>query len=276
MVFPVTTVPNRTRLSGLEFEEWPAWVIARGASDRLRLPTIGFGLTIRLSLPTSCCRSPLSQCVPHSVSAPDGKATRLFAQRGIAVTATDPDAEMLAELRRHVPATVEIIQTSFEDYAPSRTYDLVYAAAAMHWTDPTDRWARVAALLEPGGTVASFGNPIRLADPTLEEALFDAQAPFLTMADLIPPGLPTASGTMQWPGDELSESEWFTDVQEITVTRRIAMTASDYIDQLSTVSAYLVLPASSQEQVWERTREVLPERVDVRADITAHLARRTG
>jgi hypothetical protein len=56
--------------------------------------------------------------------------------------------------------------------------------------------------------------------------------------------LPTASGTMQWPGDELSESEWFTDVQEITVNRRIAMTASDYIDQLSTVSAYLVLPAS--------------------------------
>jgi SAM-dependent methyltransferase len=210
------------------------------------------------------------------IGAGTGKATRLFAQRGIAVTATDPDAEMLAELVKRVPTTVKIVQASFEEFPLNRTYDLVYAAAAMHWTDPKDRWRRVAALLEPGGTFASFGNPIQLADPVLEEAMFAAQAPFLKMADLIPPNLPAADRTMQWPGMELTESEWFTDVEEITVRRRFAMTASAYIDQLSTVSAYVVLPASSQEQVWERIRQVLPERVDVLADTTAHLARRAG
>ena len=208
------------------------------------------------------------------IGAGTGKATRMFAQRGIAVTATDPDAQMLAELFKHVPETVEIVQTSFEGYPLGRTYDLVYAAAAMHWTDPKGRWARVAALLELGGTFATFGNPIQLADPALEEAVFEAQAPFLTTADLVPPGLPPTADAVQWPGTELGESEWFTDVQQVTVERRFAMTASDYIEQLATVSAYLVLPASIQAQLWERTRQVLPGCVDLRADVTAHLARR--
>ena len=37
------------------------------------------------------------------IGAGTGKATRVFARRGIAVTATEPDAAMLTELRKHVP-----------------------------------------------------------------------------------------------------------------------------------------------------------------------------
>ena len=44
------------------------------------------------------------------IGAGTGKATRVFADRGIAVTATDPDDAMLAELRKHVPATVVAVQ----------------------------------------------------------------------------------------------------------------------------------------------------------------------
>jgi len=54
----------------------------------------------------------------------------------------------------------------------------------------------------------------------------------------------------------------------------LTMTARGYVGQLSTVSAYLVLPASQQAQVYARIAQVLPERVDVTADITVHLARR--
>ena len=48
------------------------------------------------------------------IGAGTGKATRLFAQRGVAVTATEPDAAMLAELRRHVPANVETMQAMID------------------------------------------------------------------------------------------------------------------------------------------------------------------
>ncbi|MFF1409899.1 class I SAM-dependent methyltransferase [Streptomyces sp. NPDC058289] len=89
------------------------------------------------------------------IGAGTGKATRLFAAQGIAVTATDPDGAMLAELRRHVPASVRTVRASLEDLrAGRRRYGLVYAVAALHWTDPEGRWARVASLLEPAGVFA--------------------------------------------------------------------------------------------------------------------------
>src|SRR4051812_9371104 len=77
------------------------------------------------------------------------KATRLFAGHGIAVTATEPDAAMLAELRRHVPATVTAVRAAFEELPTGSSYGLVYAAAALHWTEPAGRWERMAGLVEP-------------------------------------------------------------------------------------------------------------------------------
>jgi SAM-dependent methyltransferase len=92
------------------------------------------------------------------IGAGTGKATRLFAQRGVTVTATEPDGAMLAELLKHVPANVKTVQAAFEDLRPGESYGLVYAAAALHWTNPEGRWSRMAALLEPGGVFASLAR----------------------------------------------------------------------------------------------------------------------
>ena len=59
------------------------------------------------------------------IGAGTGKATRLFARRGITVTATEPDGAMLAELRKHVPANVTTVQATFEDLRPGGRYGLV-------------------------------------------------------------------------------------------------------------------------------------------------------
>jgi SAM-dependent methyltransferase len=209
------------------------------------------------------------------IGAGTGKATRLFAQRGVTVTATEPDGAMLAELRRHVPAGVRTVQAAFEDLEPGETYGLVYAAAALHWTNPEGRWSRLAALLEPGGVFASFGGPVRLADPSVEEAVRAARAPFLESDEVpSPDGTPPADD-MQWPGTELQRSQWFAaDVQQSVIERRLTMSASDFIGHLSTVSAYLELPASEREQGYRQIAQVLPETVEIVADITVHLARR--
>jgi hypothetical protein len=79
---------------------------------------------------------------------------------------------------------------------------------------------------------------------------------------------------MQWPGTELRRSEWFGDVQQSVIERRLTMSARDYIGHLSTISAYLELPAPDQEQVYSRIMQVLPDTVEIAADITVHLARR--
>ena len=208
------------------------------------------------------------------IGAGTGKATRLFADRAVAVTATDPDGGMLAELRKHVPATVRTVQAAFEDLLPGERYGLVFAAAALHWTSPAGRWPKMAALLAPGGMFASFGGPIELADPAVAQEVRIARSEFLESDDLPSPDGTPEGAAMQWPGTELQQSAWFADVQQHVVERRLSMSAGDYVGHLSTVSAYLMLPGWQREQVFERIMGVLPETVDVNADITAHLARR--
>jgi SAM-dependent methyltransferase len=181
------------------------------------------------------------------IGAGTGKATRLFAQRGITVTATEPDGAMLAELRKHVPANVKAVQAAFEDLRPGESYGLVYAAAALHWTKPEDRWPRMAALLEPGGVFASFGGPARLADPAVEEAVRAARAPFLDSDEVASPDRTPPGHDMQWPGTELQRSGWFADVQQSVIVRRLTMSNRGYIGHLSTVSAYLDLPLVAVE-----------------------------
>ena len=207
------------------------------------------------------------------IGAGTGKATRVFAGRGIAVTATEPDAAMLVELRRHVPASVATVQGAFEDLPLTATYDLVFAAASLHWTDPAGRWSRVAALLNPEGMFASFGGQMFLADKAVEEAVRAARSPFLADDGVPSPDGTPADSPMQWPGSELVRSNRFTDVRQSTIERRTAMSALDYVGHLSTISAYLELPVPVRERVLDQVLGVLPERVTVVADLTLHVAR---
>jgi SAM-dependent methyltransferase len=208
------------------------------------------------------------------IGAGTGKATRVFAARGIAVTATDPDAAMLEELSRHVPENVVTLCAAFEELPVDTTYDLVFAAASLHWTEPEGRWARVAALLSDGGVFASFGGAVHLADPDVERAVDEARSPYLEED-----GFPSPDGTpedspMQWPGSELVRSDRFTDVRQSVIGRALTMSAREYVDHLSTISAYLQLPAPVREQALDVILTVLPRSVTLNADITLHLARR--
>lgn len=207
------------------------------------------------------------------IGAGTGKATREFAARGIAVTATDPDAAMLAELRKHVRPPVRTVQAAFEDLPLTQTYDLVFAAAALHWTEPVHRWTRMSALLNANGVFASFGGQLSLEDAEIENAVQAARSPLL--AD---DGVPSPDGTpedspMQWPGTELSRSGLFRDVRQVTIERRVTMPASEYVGHLSTVSAYLSLSDADRESVFERILSVIPQRVTLNGDLVLHLAR---
>ncbi|TDU91399.1 methyltransferase family protein [Kribbella voronezhensis] len=225
-----------------------------------------------LELVTAYAGMPIRNAL--EIGAGTGKATRLFAQAGIAVTATEPDAAMLAELRKHLPTNVTTAQAAFEDLPLDSAYDLVYSAAALHWTNPEGRWARMSALVRPGGVFASFGVPIQLADPALQDAARAARAPYLEDDGIPSPDGTPADRPMQWPGTELQQSEWFTDVQQSVIERRLTISAHDYIGQLSTVSAYVMLPPADRNEVFRRTLEILPETVELDAQIHLHLARR--
>ncbi|WP_265442626.1 class I SAM-dependent methyltransferase [Flexivirga meconopsidis] len=215
------------------------------------------------------------------IGAGTGKATRAFAGHGIAVTATDPDAAMLAELRRHVPETVTVRQATLEqleqldDPNQARGFDLIFAAAALHWTDQATRWSRIARLLSDTGVFASFGGPMDLADPDLDDAVAQITRPYLGGDHHIPaPDGTAADSAMQWPGSELLTVSGFIDIRQETIAREIPMSREDFIGHLGTISAYLQLTDDDRAAVFAQIGAVLPEQVALRADLIIHLARR--
>jgi SAM-dependent methyltransferase len=209
------------------------------------------------------------------IGAGTGKATRAFTSRGIAVTATEPDPAMLAELRRQVPAATPFHST-FEDLPTGTTYDLVFAAAALHWTNPAGRWERIAALLNPAGVFASFGGSLNLADPAVEQALRAVTRRYLETDEIPSPDGTPEDSPLQWPGTELVRSPLFTEVQQSTIERRLTMPGHEYVAHLSTISAYLQLPEATRVQALTEVLQVLPLEVTMNADLTLHLARRTS
>jgi SAM-dependent methyltransferase len=207
------------------------------------------------------------------IGAGTGKATRVFSRRGIAVTATEPDPAMLAELRNHLPDGVATVQAPFEDLPLAPAFDLVFAAASLHWTRPENRWSRVAAMLTSQGIFASFGGQMDIADPDIRQAVRVARSQFLADDEIPSPDGTPADSPMHWPGTELTRSDQFTDVRQSTIERRATISADDYIGHLSTISAYLELPSSVRAVVFDQIRTVLPDQVTLVADLTLHVAR---
>ncbi len=87
-----------------------------------------------------------------------GKLTRVLVELGHDVHATDPDAEMLAVLRRHLPDVPTSESGAEEIPLPDRSVDVVVVAQAFHWFDHERALPEIARVLRPGGHVALVWN----------------------------------------------------------------------------------------------------------------------
>ncbi len=84
-----------------------------------------------------------------------GKATRPLARRGFRITCVELGAELAAAARRNLAGFgVEVVRGQFEEWRPSESFGLVYAATAWHWIDPGVRYRRAWQALRPGGHLA--------------------------------------------------------------------------------------------------------------------------
>jgi hypothetical protein len=204
------------------------------------------------------------------IGAGTGKATRAFASRGISIVALEPDPEMYAVLQRETAGLpVSTVRTTFEEYHGPRTR-LLYAAAAWHWTEASTRWTHAAGLLEPGGVLALFGSQLRIADPDLETAARDAIGERLD--DSAFRRGPQAS--VGWRVDDIEGSGLFEEVESHEVGREVVVPQKEYVGHLSTLSAYLRLPAEDRREVLRRITELVPAQVRLDASVQLQLARR--
>jgi ubiquinone/menaquinone biosynthesis C-methylase UbiE len=113
-----------------------------------------------------------------------GKLTEELVACGLRVDAVDPGRNMIEFARRRVKASdlVRFHIGRFEEVSlPEERFDAVFSAAAFHWVDPNLGWAKAAALLRPGGTVALL-QPISVQDEVGGQALAELGAAFQRLA----------------------------------------------------------------------------------------------
>jgi SAM-dependent methyltransferase len=87
-----------------------------------------------------------------------GKPTALLAALGTDVTAVEPDAAMLAELRRQVPAARARLGPAEAIPLPDESVDAVLCGQSMHWFDLPRALPEIARVLAPGGALGALWN----------------------------------------------------------------------------------------------------------------------
>lgn len=88
-----------------------------------------------------------------------GQATRSLLDMGWDVVAIDPGAELIALAQASLAGRVAFHVAPFEAFAPEpASFRLVASAQAWHWIDPAIGFAKAAAALQAGGSLAVFGH----------------------------------------------------------------------------------------------------------------------
>jgi SAM-dependent methyltransferase len=113
-----------------------------------------------------------------------GKLTEELVAAGLRVDAVEPGANMseLARRRVHDSDLVRFHLSRFEDVSlPEGAFDAVFSGSAFHWVDPNVGWAKTAALLRPGGTLALL-QPVGVRDEADGSAVEELEEAFARLA----------------------------------------------------------------------------------------------
>jgi SAM-dependent methyltransferase len=194
------------------------------------------------------------------VGAGTGKATAMFARRGVAVRAVEPSRKMIAIARRRCAEfpNVTIVESDFEDWRPDgQRFALVFSAQAWHWVAPALRYVRAREALSNGGLLAVFWNRPDWDRCALRD---DLRAVYRQNA----PDFGPDPGPMH-PGSEIAPDRWEDWDAEIDAARgfgdpqiRLYRWTAEY-----TAQRYVELLATSQDHILlgDETRAALLDAV---------------
>ena len=198
------------------------------------------------------------------VGAGTGIATAAFAARGMAVACVEPDPEMAAVLSAKLTADADlsVVVATFEDWPAARPadapgFDGLISGQAWHWTDPETHWTHAGAALRSGGVMALFWNDDDFADPRIAPAITTAYGPrgigirpiHEKPAPSTEPDNIVIRPREGWPEAHAELDEYFTDLRTHRYHWTRRMSVVDYVAQLNTTSAHLVLPPEVRDDM---------------------------
>lgn len=191
-----------------------------------------------------------------------GKATRPMLERGFRVVCVELGAQLAERARINLAGfPVEVHVAPFEEWqGPPASFDLVYAAAAWHWLDPSARYQAAHRLLRAGGHLAFWSAQHAFpadADPFFAEI----QDVYDEIGESKPGEWPPPSpDAIPDEAAEIEASGYFAGV----VTRRylweVRYTAEEYIGLLNTFSGHIAMDSAKRDHLYGEIRRRIEAR----------------
>jgi len=191
------------------------------------------------------------------VGAGTGKATVLFGQRGLDIVALEPGGQLAAVLRERVRGMrVEVVESMFEACALTG-FDLVYAATAFHWVEPSVRYVRAAEALRPEGALALIMHEKAPMDPATHADFNTAYAKHFGWPPWDPHYLEKTEA--KWV-DEINASGRFGAVHVGRFPWSASYTSDEYIALIDTYSDHAVQPDDKRLPLYDDIRAAIDRR----------------
>lgn len=211
-----------------------------------------------------------------------GKATLPLARRGFRITCIELGEQLAAAGRRNLApfAHVEVVQSSFETWIPDEDgqFDLVLAATAWHWIDPTLRYRKAWDALRAGGCLA-FWSATHVFPDDGDPFFLEIQNVYDEIGEALPPGTAwPRPGELEEHRAEIAASGRFTVVDVRHFDWETVHDADSYIDLLDTFSGHIAMEDSKRRHLYGAIRRRLSARHDGRLrrhwGAVLHIARR--
>ena len=194
-----------------------------------------------------------------------GKATLLFARRGLSILCLEPSPRMAAVARRNWAfyPQVSIVVSSFEEWeGDPGAFDLLLSAQAWHWIDPHVGYSKAHDVLAPGGVLALFWNRMVWTNTALRAALNDVYARMAPDLATSNPGFLGLDGRAE-PTErvhEIAETGLFDDVSLETFRWSEEYQRDRYLQLLNTKSHHRMLPEDERRRLFAAVAGLIDER----------------
>lgn len=196
------------------------------------------------------------------VGAGTGKATLMFAARGIPVVAVEPSREMASLAHRNCRAFigVEIEQADFEQWDPrARRFPLLFSAQAWHWVDPALRYSKAREVLVEDGLLAAFWNRPAWDRCELRTALlgvYEETVPELAPDGPMHPANLRPDGMEDWEG-EIAAVDGLGCAEVRYYEWEQAYSVDDFVGLLATISDVRLLAAARRRSLFAAVGAVI-------------------
>lgn len=219
--------------------------------DRIRPRYPADAISWATARPTGADTPRLTPRRAVDLGAGTGILSRDLLAAGLAVTAVEPDASMLAQLVRGSPDVVPVHGAAEDIPLPDGSADVVVAGQAYHWFDPARAHPEIARITRSGGVFALLWNVRDETEPWV------AAMTAVVTSDNRDDG----SGYATWRAVDLQP--WFGPFEVREFRHTVPHTPDSLIDLVRSRSYYLTAGRRRQQAIEQSIRDLIANHPDL-------------